>query len=159
MCMSTHSANQVADWFLSRINTESGDTISPLKLQKLVYYAQAWHLTVFNTPLFDEKIEAWMHGPVAPSVYYRFQEVCRDCVIEIENIEIEKVDFSPESEQLLSEVYAIYGEHSASYLEALTHNETPWLSARNGLPEFVRCNNEITKESMKIFYSQMNNGQ
>jgi uncharacterized phage-associated protein len=157
--MSTHSAKQVTDWFLSRINTEAGDTISPLKLQKLIYYAQAWHLAIFETPLFDEKIEAWMHGPVVVSQYQRFQEICRDCVIDVDKIELEVADFTPEVEQLLSEVHAIYGEHSASYLEALTHQEMPWISSRNGLPEYARCNNEITHESMKTFYKRLNNGQ
>ena len=48
-------ANQIADWFLSRTDMQSGDTISHLKLQKLVYYVQAWHYTIFNEPLFEEK--------------------------------------------------------------------------------------------------------
>lgn len=47
------SAVEVPRYFLCRVDREAGDTISPLKLQKLVYYAQAWSLVFRNQPLFD----------------------------------------------------------------------------------------------------------
>lgn len=153
------SANQVADWFLARLDTNAGDTISPLKLQKLVYYAQAWHLAVFNQPLFSEPIQAWAHGPVVPSLYQRFKHNCRDCLIEVKANGLESVHFSKETEDLLNEVYSIYGEHSASYLEQLTHHETPWLKARKGLPLYHRSEEVITVESMIDYYSALRNGK
>lgn len=154
--MDNYTPNNVADWFLSRINTEVGDTISHLKLQKLVYYSQAWYLTVFKKPLFNERIEAWAHGPVIPSIYERFKNVCKDCVINVNSIELSKANFSKEDEQLLSEIRAIYGEHSSGYLEELTHSELPWINARNGLPDYSASNNEITHEAMIDFYSKLN---
>lgn len=149
------SVNQIADYFLSKVSTDKGDSISPLKLQKLVYYAQAWNCTIFDSPLFEEKIEAWVHGPVVPSLYARFADVCRNCVIDIPNTALDIIKFPENIDQLLSEVQCEYGEHSASYLEALTHSETPWIEARGSLKPYERSNGEITKESMKSFYGEM----
>ena len=53
-------------------NTAGGELMSNLKLQKMLYYEQGFHLAKFNTPLFDEEIEAWMYGPVVPAVYNHF---------------------------------------------------------------------------------------
>ena len=62
----------VAEYFLALAN-ETGGTITNLKLQKLVYYAQAWHLANFDKPLFDAKFEAWVHGPVIPGLYEEYR--------------------------------------------------------------------------------------
>ena len=153
-----YTVNHIADWFLSKLNTDAGDTISPLKLQKLVYYAQAWHLTVFSTPLFEEDVQAWAHGPVVPSLYHRFKNTFRDHSIEINEIGLETVKFPIETEGLLNEVYSLYGEHSAGYLENLTHSETPWIEARIGIPVYQRSEAVITHASMIKYYSSLNNG-
>ena len=150
-----YSVNHIADWFLARLNTNAGDTISPLKLQKLVYYAQAWYLTAFGEPLFDERVEAWVHGPVVPTLYHRFKETCRDCALEVGEAGLSIVEFPRETTQLLEEVYSIYGEHSAGYLEKLTHNEAPWIDARKGLQLYEKSNREITHESMINYYSSL----
>ena len=83
------SSKQVADWILSKVNKSAGDTLSPLKLQKLLYYCQAWHYTIFNKELFDEKIEAWAHGPVVPSQYKRFSYIMIYDAIDVDKINIE----------------------------------------------------------------------
>lgn len=151
-------ADQIADFFLSKIDAEKGDTISPLKLQKLVYYAQAWHYTIFDKPLFEEKIEAWVNGPVVPSLYKRFVGThTKHSVIDISEIELKVPEFEEKTRVLLDEVYGIYGERSASYLENLTHSEQPWLKARGILPPFANCKEEITLASMKEYYSPFRN--
>jgi uncharacterized phage-associated protein len=150
-----YSSKQIADWILSKLDTQAGDTISPLKLQKLLYYCQAWHLTIFGRALFDEKIEAWAHGPVIPSQYTRFAFMFRNDQIKINKINIDKPDLEPETEALLNEVISVYGEHSASYLESLTHTETPWILARNGKGEWERSSEEISHESMIKHFSAL----
>lgn len=64
--------NSVSDYLLVE-NRERGENLTNLKLQKLLYYAQAWHLALRNAPLFDEDFQAWVHGPVLPSQYLRFR--------------------------------------------------------------------------------------
>ena len=154
------TSKQIADWILSKINIEAGDTISPLKLQKLLYYCQAWHLAVFGKPLFVEEIEAWSHGPVIPSQYKRFASTLRNGSINTNNIKKESIVFTnKETENLLEEVLEIYNEHSANYLENLTHSEKPWIEARGCLQPWESSNSIIQKESMKTFYTELNSGQ
>ena len=66
-------AQNIADHFLAVAN-ECGSFISNLKLQKLLYYAQAWHLAIYDTRLFPERFQAWVHGPVIPEIYHRYKE-------------------------------------------------------------------------------------
>ena len=148
-----YSAKQISDWILSKVNTESGDIISPLKLQKLLYYCQAWHLTIYNDPLFAENIEAWAHGPVVPSQYSRFAYILRNEQIKPKSINLEVPVFSSETQELLIEVLETYGEHSANYLENLTHKEKPWLIARGNVPVYERSSNVISHKSIIDYYS------
>lgn len=151
-----YTAKNIADWFLSRLNTEAGDTMSPLKLQKLLYYAQAWHLVFFNkVPLFDERIEAWRHGPVVPSQYSRFIGLTKYTPIPVEVYSVENIEVPDSIDALLTDINTIYGEHQASYLEQLTHSERPWIEARGGLPLYAACNHEISHQSMFDFYKKL----
>jgi uncharacterized phage-associated protein len=151
-----YTASQIADYFLGQINVENGDSITPLKLQKLVYYAQAWHYTLFDKPLFEEKIEAWTHGPVVVSLWEKFNSISRNQAIDLKNFVLEIPNFSKETKTLLEEINQIYGEHSGSYLEQLTHSEEPWKIARGNLPECATSNEEITLVSMKSYYQSIN---
>ena len=146
-CKST----DIANWFLCNIDREAGDSITHLKLQKLLYYAQAWCMVLSGKSLFEDDFEAWSHGPVLPCIYHEYKHFgfealpgC-DCVNNIEE----------DVENILDEVCRVYGEKSAKYLEELTHHEAPWIEARNGLPLEVRCSSIISKENMLRFYSEM----
>jgi uncharacterized phage-associated protein len=149
-----YRAKQISDWILSKIDTEAGDTISPLKLQKLLYYCQAWHLTIFGDKLMNEDVEAWAHGPVFSSQYTRFAYIPRNEQIKPKTINLSIPEFSEESGELLQEVLRTYGEHSASYLEDLTHSEKPWIDARGGLQPYERSNKVISEKSMIDFYTK-----
>ncbi len=69
------SPNDVANWFLCNIDREAGDSITHLKLQKLLYYAQAWSLVLKGKSLFEEDFEAWAHGPVLPSIFEQYKNM------------------------------------------------------------------------------------
>src|SRR5260364_350033 len=68
------SVFDVANYFLTLVEEEVGDALSNLKLQKLVYYAQGFHLALFSRPLFENAIEAWTHGPVIPGLYHAYKQ-------------------------------------------------------------------------------------
>lgn len=70
--MAENTARQVADYVIAFL-AEHGDPTTNLKLQKLLYYSQAWYLALYDLPLFDDRIEAWVHGPVVPPVYGAFK--------------------------------------------------------------------------------------
>jgi Uncharacterized phage-associated protein len=69
-----HKASDIAKIILKLSNPDVGDIISNLKLQKLLYYVQGFALAMYDKPLFDEDIEAWMYGPVVPCVYQEYKE-------------------------------------------------------------------------------------
>jgi len=118
------SALDVAKFFLAQASEDAGDLVSNLKLQKLVYYAQGFHLALFDRPLFDEQVEAWTHGPVVPAVYHHYKHHGSGSIPFPEDFNPEV--FSDEQAELLNEVQQIYGQYSAWRLREMTHEESPW---------------------------------
>lgn len=149
-----YTAKQIARWFIEELNVESGEVMTPLKLQKLLYYAQAWSLALFENPLFDERLEAWAHGPVVPSIFQSLKEY-RYHPISLDEFDDEDTDFDPRTTQLLEEINSVYGKYDAKYLEALTHQENPWIKTREGYAPEERCNEEITHDLMASYYREM----
>lgn len=132
--IATHKAKQamikastVARYFLSLTDEEAGDTISNLKLQKLLYYAQGFHLAVVGEPLFGERVEAWTHGPVVPDVYHLYKHMGSSAIERPEEFDPGEVD--EQARSILDEVYDVYGQYSAWKLREMTHLESPWLDA------------------------------
>jgi len=118
-------------------NNENGDLMSNMKLQKMLYYQQGFHLAYFGTPLFDEEIEAWMYGPVIPSVYDHFKNNGRQG---IDPGEGQEVPLESKEETLFNEVYKVYGAYGATGLMEMTHRETPWKATPTGVGNIIRKN-------------------
>lgn len=153
------TAMDVAKWFIHNTSYDMGDNITPLKLQKLIYYAQAWHLLANEKPLFEEELQAWAHGPVAPSVFYAYRELGWRPIPPIE----EKVELSDEQVEILTQVLDIYGEFTAKRLEAMTHAEEPWIVARGDCAPEDRCEEIIPKghifDYFKSKFGEIEDGQ
>jgi uncharacterized phage-associated protein len=150
---STNSID-VAKYFLYRAS-QDGELITPLKMQKLVYYAYAWTLVKNNQQLFTEKIQAWPNGPVVPSLYqalkgYGAAPISSDFLgikSETESNELfEK--FSPEIKATLDDVYEKYMTKTAFELVVLTHSEKPWNEAREGLSPTEQSNKTISDSAI-----------
>ncbi|WP_320974140.1 type II toxin-antitoxin system antitoxin SocA domain-containing protein [Dysgonomonas capnocytophagoides] len=120
-----------------------GELISNMKLQKMLYYMQGFHLAYFGEPLFDEDIEAWQYGPVVPSVYNHFCEYKSNGISPSMSTFIQ---LDKEEENLFNEVFRVYGEYSAIGLMNMTHNESPWKETQTGKGQV------ITKEKLKNFF-------
>lgn len=135
----------VANYFLTQSDEEAGDLISNLKLQKLVYYAQGFHLAVYGRPLFDNVIEAWQHGPVAPDLYHAHKHHGSAAIPAPVNADFSML--SDEQRELLDEVYAVYGQFSGWKLRNMTHEEAPWKDVADGF------NVTITPEAMAEFFA------
>jgi len=143
---------QVANYFIYK-NKIDPKQLTNKKLQKLLYYSQAWNLVINNEKLFDDKIEAWIHGPSIPSIYLEFKKFGYNEI----KLDIEKSDFSDITEQeknVLDSVWNVYGKYDANYLEFLTHNEAPWQKARSGLMPYESSSAEISVDEMKSYYGQ-----
>lgn len=117
--------------------------ISNLKLQKMLYYQQGFHLAYFDSPLSDDDIEAWMYGPVVPSIYHEFEKWGRNGIEPDMSIDCDMTD---EEWRLFCKVYDIYGKYSAEGLIDMTHNETPRQFTPTGK------GNVISKDLMADFF-------
>jgi uncharacterized phage-associated protein len=124
------SALDVAHYFVTQVDEESGDSISNLKLQKLLYYAQGFHLAAYGEPLFPERIKAWVHGPVVPEVYHQLKQYASGPVVIAG--EVDRSQFAQKSLELLDEVYSVYGQYSAAALRNMSHEEPPWTQTPQG---------------------------
>jgi uncharacterized phage-associated protein len=137
------SAHDVAKYILERQGS-----ISTWKLQKLVYYTQAWHLVWAEKPLFQDRIEAWSNGPVVPTLYSQHRgqfSVSKWRKGDTERLTVRET-------KTIDRVLEAYGSLSGQQLVSLTHNEDPWLRARVGLSDMELSKNQITTESMSSFY-------
>ncbi|AKM77768.1 MAG: putative phage-associated protein [Candidatus Wolfebacteria bacterium GW2011_GWB1_47_1] len=142
----------IAEYFISKSQI-AGEEITNKKIQKLLYYAQAWSLVFNGEKIFDDQIEAWVHGPAIPLIYFEFKKFGFGNI----SITVNKSDFealSDKEEKLLDNVWSAYGKFDADYLELLTHNEEPWQKARSGCAIDEYCNNEINTDLMKEYYGR-----
>lgn len=143
-----YSALDVAKFILAGVDRDAGDSITHLKLQKLLYYVQAWSIALRERPLFDEDMRAWAHGPVAESVFHEYKGYGFEAI----PVPTDVPELAPDDIAHIEEVVDVYGEHSAKALERMTHNEQPWIEARGDLPPEARSNNIIPKDQMGAFY-------
>ena len=156
----------VAKFVISYYNN-LGETISQLKLHKLLYYTQAWYLVNFEgEPIFSEEPEAWLNGPVYPSVYRAFPSkkssplrvsLFADAFqkpSEIFEKQQQLMNFTAREEKFMDAIFKKYGAMPDLLLVYSTHEEDPWLDARKGLPPFSRSNEKITLEAMRTYYKK-----
>ena len=147
------SYEDVAKFFLAFAN-ETGESITNLKLQKLVYYAQAWYLANYGKPLFADDFQAWIHGPVIPDLYQTYKTFGSGPIVTAFQLKDIEKDLDSDTAEYLNEVAKVYMPFGGYQLEMMTHKETPWLEARGNLEPDQRCENLISKTSMQKFYGQ-----
>jgi uncharacterized phage-associated protein len=126
-------------------------TLSAMKLQKLVYYAQAWSLVWEGRPLFPERIEAWANGPVVRELYDRHRGLFE--VRDWPDGDSRKLPTSDRA--TIDAVLGFYGDKPAQWLSDLTHSELPWREARRGAPEGARSTAVISPDSMRAYYGSL----
>jgi len=119
------TVKDVAQYLLKLDEQHGGEGISNLKLQKLAYYSQGFFGAIHDRPLFNEKVEAWTHGPVIPELYHEYKNHGSG-LIPSENIMDNKSSLTNEEAELISEVYDVFGQFSAWKLRNMTHEESPW---------------------------------
>lgn len=129
---------------------ENTGTISPGRLQKLCYYAQAWSLVWDADPIFPEVFEAWVCGPVCPELH--------DIIGSVYPVHTKDISGNPnllttEQKESINSVLDYYGSRSAQWLTDLVHMETPWKIARGNLPKNAVSHNPISKQDMIRYYS------
>ncbi|GAA6622551.1 Panacea domain-containing protein [Scytonema sp. NUACC26] len=140
------NVHDVASYILEKMGP-----LMAMKLQKLVYYSQAWSLVWDEEPLFPEKIEAWANGPVVPALYNSHRGQFKVSELPEGN----SGNLTPTQRETIDEVIKFYGNRSSQWLSDLTHKEDPWINARQGLMLGERGNQEITHAAMAEYYSSL----
>lgn len=140
------SALDVAAYILRRQGS-----MTAMKLQKLVYYSQAWSLVWEEEPLFCEPIQAWANGPVVPELFQAHKGQFKVHAIPQGDPDA----LSPQQAETVDAVLEFYGDKSSQWLSDLTHMERPWKDARRSCSEGASCNREITLEAMAEYYGSL----
>ena len=122
------------------------------KLQKLVYYSQAWHLVWEDgEPLFDERIEAWANGPVVPELWREHRQAFK-----VSSWPKGKISgLSASQRESIDVVLRHYGKRTGWALRELSHREPPWREARNGIPPGASSKRRITTGAMAAYYGSL----
>ena len=144
-----------------------GLSVSPLKLQKILYYIQSWHMVFFGrqNTLFNECPQAWVNGPVYPTVYHVYKTMaanmcdhltadafCQGDPVEYLQSLSARIALSPEQSEFIESVILLYGSMSQNKLIFLTHSEQPWAEKREGLMPFEYSERELSLDTMYQYY-------
>lgn len=142
------SAFDVAQYIMKKL-----PAITHMKLQKLLYYSQAWSIVWDEEQLFSEKIEAWSNGPVVPEIYHSLKGRFR---VSPQDLHLgDPTKLSPEQRETVDAVVEWYGKRNAQWLSDLTHMEAPWRDVRRHLPPGARSSAEITAAALEEYYSSL----
>jgi uncharacterized phage-associated protein len=139
------SAKDVAAYILQKMGN-----MTAMKLQKLLYYCQAWSLVWDEEPLFYEDIEAWANGPVVREVFEEHRNKFK-----VDQIAGDSAKLSSNQRETVDSIISYYGGKTSQWLSDLTHMEDPWKNARNGLPPGERGNSIISHAAMMEYYSSL----
>lgn len=143
-------SKDVADFLLDE-SRERGEPLTNLKLQKLLYYADAWYLALHDRPLFAESFQAWVHGPVHVEQYQRFKAFQWRPI----DSAIERPNLDKKVTNHLLDIVDLFGSETAVALEIMTHRELPWVEARGELSSTEPSQASISKKTTKKFYRNM----
>jgi uncharacterized phage-associated protein len=143
------TADAVADYLIALAH-QRGESVNNLKLQKLLYYAQAWHLALRDEPLFPEKFQAWAVGPLIPSIYWRFKPFGIHDIRDDRALEV-PADLYP----LLAGVVEQYGSFDEYELASMTYREPPWMTAHRGYDLGDACEVELDESEMRSYFRRL----
>ncbi len=148
--------DDVVDYIVVKLD-EAGVGLTILKLQKLLYYVQAWRLALKDEPLFEGKFQAWVHGPVNRQIYDRF--AAKYSMYATLRRTDAKQDFDPgslsaQTRAHIDEILEAYANYTGSQLEQMTHDEEPWIAARGDRRPAERCERELDEGLMAAYFKR-----
>lgn len=145
------TAAKITDYLINK-GIKDGNPVTNKRLQKLLYYIQAWHLAINKEPIFEDKIEAWIHGPAIRSIYEEYKSYVANPIDRVSNENI-ATELGGGVTSFVDRIVGAYSKYDTATLEYMTHAEDPWQKARKGLELNESSNNEITQESMREYYT------
>lgn len=148
-----YSASQVADYFVylasgEKLDNGTPEGVTPLKLQKLLYFAEAASLSLFDKKLFKENVEAWKYGPVVSTIYHQYKDHLNTSLVNPSG-EYTKIT-DPKAISIIKGVWELFGRYSAGELVGITHNHAPWKDTYR-----EDENRIITSEVLRDYYKSI----
>ena len=137
---------------------EKLEEVTPLMLQKLLYFIQGVYSALYGRPIFAEDCRAWIHGPVYPEVYDLFRDFKYNPIDDARFALLEgTADALTEDEKkVIDLVVNTFGMYGGKVLERITHNEDPWKNARKGYGDSIPSSEILTKKSIMMYYETVN---
>lgn len=137
---------------------EKLEEVTPLMLQKLLYFIQGVYLAIYGKPLFEEDCRAWVHGPVYPEVYNLFRDFKYNPIDDARFALFEGSAgrLTKEEKYVVDLVLETFGLYGGKVLEKITHNEDPWKEARTGYADSVPSGELLQKERIMKYYIGVN---
>lgn len=137
---------------------EELEEVTPLMLQKLLYFIQGIYSALYGKPLFEEDCRAWVHGPVYPEVYTLFRDFKYNPIDDVRFGLLKGTDdvLTEEERDVIDRVVNTFGIYGGKVLERITHNEGPWKSARKGYGDQVPSSELVSKDSIRKYYERVN---
>lgn len=126
------------------------EDITPLALQKALYYIQGFHFAFYRTFLFPEDCQAWTHGPVYRDIYFRYRDYRFDPIEKATTFDTSV--FSASEKAICDSVINNLCCYSGKILERFTHNEAPWLTTRGDLPDSAPSDRIIEKSVIGAYF-------
>jgi uncharacterized phage-associated protein len=163
----TYSSKAVANEIIRQASELGIKDLTPMKLQKLIYYCHSWHLALFGDPLLSDEVQAWTYGPVIPDIYHEYKNYGNQPVLtHAKELSIDggqlmlREPFIPRDDvkviNLIQEVLGSYGELTPIQISNLTHQESePWKVIANMYPEKLPRNIQIPNELIKDCFIRM----
>ncbi len=141
-----YAAQTIAEWFLIRAASE-GESLTQMKLQKLVYFAHGWHLGIYAEPLISDPIEAWRWGPVIKTLYRKYADCGSRGLPSPAGM---RGVINAQTDALLNRIWSVYKSRSASELSAMTHKAgTPWQKTYQDVRPLRIISNNLIEQHYK----------
>ncbi len=159
-----YASRTIANEFIARAAHSGCTDLSPMKLQKLIYFAHGWYLANFNEGLIFESIQAWKFGPVIQSIYHDFKNYGNEHIdkeihsVRVRDGKIERIiphieEDDENTKKFLDLVWERYGNLTPIQLSNMTHNEgSPWTIVTkkfNDIPSDLDIPNDLIKSCFK----------
>ena len=137
---------------------EKLEEVTPLMLQKLLYFSQGIYSALYGRPIFVEDCRAWTHGPVYPEVYDLFRDFKYNPIDDARFALFEGKDeaLTEDEKRVIDLVVNTFGMYGGKVLERITHNEEPWKEARNGYGDSIPSSELLSKERIMKYYVAVN---
>lgn len=128
--------------------------VTPLALQKILYFVQGLYFSKYGIPLFSDNCQAWVHGPVYAEIYDMFSSFRYDPIDDprFELLRGKSTNLDEKEKEVIDLVVNTFGMYGGKVLERITHKEKPWLDAREGYSENELSHEEISKEAIKDYF-------